>query len=40
MNIWEGGEKEGNKPQKTLNDISITKLKIDRGRWVGDGLDG
>ena len=27
-------EKEGSKPYETL------KLKVDGGRWVGDGLNG
>lgn len=37
MNTWEGENREGNKPQETLND---RELKVDGGRWVGNGLDG
>ena len=40
MNIWEGagrGDRETN--HKRLLTIE-NKLRVDGGRWVGDGLDG
>ena len=40
MNIWAGGEKEerGTNHKRFL--MIENKLRVDRGRWVGDGLDG
>ena len=39
MNIWEGGEEESETNHKRLLTIE-NKLRVDGGRWVGDGLDG
>ena len=40
MNIWESGGKE---ERETNHKILLTienELRIDGGRWVGDGLNG
>ena len=37
MNIWEGGKQQRGKPSEALNG---NKLRLDGGRYVGDGLVG
>ena len=40
MNIWEGGGRE----DREINHMRLlmieNKLRVDGGKWVGDGLDG
>ena len=41
MTIWEGGGEIGERETNHRRLLIIeNKLRVDGGRWVGDGLDG